>query len=121
MRNVTYFSAGLVADFVISETAFGKFLTDLDAAGEEIDRHSEDDLMKARTILDTFMARAREDQDIEQGPGEVLAACFIWNFFNTHSDAARVIEGDIVIIDMDGTLSAVEIMSAADVQIAHQH
>ena len=121
MRNVTYFSAGLVADFAISGPAFEKFLNDLSDAGAEIDRHGEDDLMKARGILDTFMTRAREDQDIEQGPDEVLAACFIWNFFNTHPEAARVIEGDIVIIDLDGTLGAVEIVSAADVQIAHQH
>ena len=121
MRNVTYFSAGLVADFAISDQAFDKFLNDLDEAQKEIDAYDEDDLMKGRTILDNFMAAAQQDESINQGPGEVLAACFIWNFFNTNPDASRVIEGDIVIIDLDGTLNSVEYASANDVQVAHEH
>jgi len=120
MRNVTYFSAGLVADFAISDQAFDKFLKDLNEAEKEIDRYGEDDLMKARTILDNFMARAQQDEAIEQGPGEVLAACFIWNFFNTNPDASRVITGDIVIVDLDGTLTTVEYASVNDLQIAHK-
>ncbi|MBL4614485.1 MAG: hypothetical protein JKY27_06405 [Magnetovibrio sp.] len=120
MRNVTYFSAGLVADFAISESTFDKFLTDLNEAEKEIDRHGEDDLMKARTLLDNFMARAQENEDIDQGPGEVLAACFIWNFFNTNPDASRVIEGDIVIVDLDGTLNTIEYASVDDIQIANK-
>lgn len=121
MRKVTYFSAGLVAEFAVTDPAFDKFLTDLDDAAGEIEPYGEPDLMKARTILDNFMARARTDEDIEQGPGEVLAASYIWNFFNTHPDAMRVIEGDIVIVDLDGSLNTVEYASANDVQMAHEH
>lgn len=120
MRNVSYFSAGLVAEFVISDSAFEKFLEDLDDA-DEIEPYDEGDLMTARTILDNFMARAQQDENSEQGPGEVLAACFIWNFFNTHHDASRVIEGDIVLVDLDGTLTMVEYASAKDVQFNHEH
>lgn len=121
MRNVTYFSGGLVADFAISDAAFEKFLAYLEEAKGEIDGYGEDDLMTARTILDNFMAAAWRDEDIEQGPGEVLAACFIWNFFNTNPDAAQVISGDIVIVDFDGTLTTVEFASAADVKLGHDH
>jgi len=119
MRNVTYFSAGLVADFAISDQAFDKFLVDLNEAAKEIDRYGENDLMKGRTLLDNFMARAQQDENIEQGPGEILAASFIWNFFNTNPDPSRVITGDIVIVDLDGTLNTVEYASVNDLQIAH--
>jgi len=119
MRKVTYFSAGLVADFAISDPAFDKFLKDLNEAAQVIDGYGEDDLMKARTLLDNFMARAREDEGVEQGLGEVLGASFIWNFFNTNPDVSRVITGDIVIVDLDGTLTTVEYASVNDLKIAH--
>lgn len=121
MRKVTYFSAGLVADFAITDAAFDKFLMYLNEAEKEIDRHGEDDLMKAQTLLDRFMAAAQQNEDIEQGPGEVLAACFIWNFFNTNPDAARGIKGDIVIVDIDGSLSTIKYASVKDVQIPSEH
>jgi hypothetical protein len=121
VRNVSYFSGGLVADFAISDVAFDKFLTDLAEAKNIIDGYGEGDLMKARTLLDNFMIRAHQDESVDQGPGEVLAACFIWNFFNTNPNPARVIEGDIVLIDLDGTLSTVKYVSAKDVQIPDLH
>jgi hypothetical protein len=121
MRKVTYFSGGLVADFIIWDQAFQKFLKDLEEAEGQIQRYGEADLMKARTLLDNFMFQARQDENIDQGPGEVLAACFIWNFFNTHPQADRVITGDIVIVDVDGSLNSVEYASVHDVQIGHHH
>ena len=121
MRQVTYYSAGLVADFAITDTSFDKFLADLDEAKGVIEGYGEDDLMKARTLLDNFMERAQADEDVAQGVGEVLAACFIWNFFNTNPQKDRVIEGDIVILDLDGMRNTVEYASVNDVQIAHQH
>ncbi|MCW8915654.1 MAG: hypothetical protein OQK24_07345 [Magnetovibrio sp.] len=121
MRTVRYFSGGLVADFAITDVSFDKFLAELKEAEEIIDGYGEDDLMKARTILDTFMASAQHDESIEQGVGEVLAASFIWNYFNTNPDASIVIEGDILIFDMDGTLSTVEFASVNDVQLSHDH
>ena len=124
MRKVTYYSAGLVADFAITDQAFDKFLKDLKEAENEIDRHGEGDLMTARTLLDNFMARAQQGEDVEQGPVEVLGACFIWNFFNTNPNITRMIAGDIVIVDLDGTLTTVEYASVNDLQIAdpkHDH
>ena len=121
MRKVTYYSGGLVADFIISDQAFEKFLTYLEEAAGVIDPYGEGDLMKARTLLDNFMLRARDDEDVDQGPGEVLAACYIWKFFNTHPDANRVISGDIVMLDLDGSLHTVEYASTNDFQLPHQH
>ena len=123
MRNVTYYSGGLVAEFAISDAAFEKFLGYLEEAeeGGELARHSDNDLMTARTILDNFMDAAHRDENVEQGTGEVLAASFIWNFFNTHPDMTRMIGGDIVIVDLDGTLSRVEFASAKDVKFSHEH
>lgn len=121
MRKVTYFSGGLVADFTITDKSFDKFLADLEDAKGEIDRYGEGDLMKARTILDNFMMRARGDEDAEQGPGEVLAACFLWNFFNTNPNPSRVIAGDIVIVDLDGSLNTIEYASVHDIQMSHEH
>ena len=123
MRKVTYFSGGLVAEFAITDQAFDKFLTDLAEAEAEgvIDPHGEPDLMKARTILDNFMAAVQDDEDLDQGPGEVLAASFIWNFFNTHSDPMRVIEGDVDVLDVDGSQNVVEFASARDVKLPHDH
>ena len=121
MRQVTYYSAGLVADFAITDAAFAKFLVYLEEAAGVIEPYGEDDLMKARTLLDTYMARAEEDEDVDQGPGEVLAACYIWNFFNTNPQPDRVIEGNIVILDLDGMRHTVEYASVNDIQIAHEH
>lgn len=121
MRKVSYYSGGLVAEFAITDKSFDKFLVDLEDAAGEIERYGEDDLMKARTLLDNFMLRARDDEDVEQGPGEVLAACFIWNFFNTNPNADHMITGDIVVVDVDGSLNTVEYASVNDVQIGHAH
>lgn len=121
MRKVTYYSGGLVAEFPISDQAFEKFLGYLDEAKGIIERYGEADLMKARTLLDNFMLRAREDEDADQGPGEVLAACYIWNFFNTNPQLSRVITGDIVLLDLDGSLNTVEYASANDVQMKREH
>ena len=121
MRKVTYFSAGLIAEFGITDTSHDKFLEYLDDAAGEIDAYGEDDLLTARMILDNYMAQAALDEDVQQGTGEVLAASFIWNHFNTHPDASERIEGDIVILDVDGSLSTVEFVSANDVQLSHDH
>lgn len=121
MRKVTYYSGGLVADFAITDKSFDKFLKDLEDAAGEIERYGEVDLMKARTLLDNFMMRARDDENAEQGPGEVLGACYIWNFFNTNPQADRVITGDIVIVDLDGSLNTVEYTSVNDIQVSHHH
>ena len=45
-------------------------------------------------------------------------ACFIWNYFNTNPDKKQVIEGDIVILDLDGMRHTVEFASVKDVQVA---
>lgn len=121
MRKVSYFSGGLVADFSLTDQTFDKFLDDLSEAEGEIESYGENDLMKARTLLDNFMLKARDDENIEQGVGEMLAACYIWNFFNTNPEKMRVINGDIIIIDLAGDLNTVEYASANEVQLAGDH
>ena len=121
MRKVSYFSGGLVADFLLTDQTFDKFLEDLADAEGEIERYGQKDLMRARALLDDFMFCARQDENIDQGVGEMLAACYIWNFFNTNPNKSRVIKGDIIIIDLAGDLNTVEYASANDVQMSHNH
>lgn len=117
MRKVTYFSAGTVADFAIPDERFQEFI-----AGEgTFERYGEDDLTKARGLLDAFMVRAREDTSAQYGTQEILAACFIWNFFNTNPEKERLITDDIVIIDLEGDLNTVEYAAAADIQLKPGH
>ncbi|TCS60370.1 hypothetical protein [Varunaivibrio sulfuroxidans] len=117
MRKVTYFSAGTVADFTIPDDRFQEFLK----SEGQFERYGEDDLTKARDVLDAFMARARATADAHHGGAEILAACFIWNFFNTNPEEERLITDDIVIIDLDGDLNTVEYAAARDIQIEPGH
>jgi hypothetical protein len=111
MRTVTYFHAGTVADFVIPDDRFKEF-----AMRMPFDRqHQEGELQKAREILAAFTARGG---DASVGNAEILAACYVWNFFNTNPDEERHIKGDVVIVDLDGGGETVEYASVNDIQIA---
>ena len=111
MRKVSYFWDGLIADFDISDSEYADFVKNA-----ETDRFGEDNLMKARVVLDGFMERGREDDDIETSPADILAAAFIWNFFNANPEPDYIIEGDIFIVDLDGTGDTVEFAAYEDVE-----
>lgn len=111
MRKVTYFQAGVVADFVIPDDRYQEF-----AKGIGLDKaHSEDEIQKAREALGNFVAAG---EGRSAGPEQTLAACYIWNFFNTHPDDEMHIEGDVVIIDLDGDGGNIDYAAAGDIQIA---
>ncbi len=115
MRKVTYFLAGTVADFSIPDDRFDAFCRDMNLGTF----HSEEGLGKARSGLEAFMLRG--EKGIQAGPEEVLAACFVWNFFNTHPDNAMHIEGDVVIIDLNGDGGTIDYASARDIQLAQKN
>ena len=109
MRTVSYFLAGDVADFRIPADRFDDF--DRNMPFDR--RHSESDLDMARMVLQSFLEAGRE----RIGPQEVLAACFVWNFFNTHPDDGGRIDGDVLIVDLHGGGGTVEYASPGDVEL----
>ncbi len=111
MRKVTYFHAGTVADFAIPDDRFDEF-----SQGITWDKaHSEDDIQKARAVLGDFMMA---ENDPEVGPGQILAACYIWNFFNTNPDEKMHIAGDIMVIDLEGDGEHIDYSAAGDINLA---
>ena len=110
MRKVLYFHSGTVADFAIPDDRYEEFSKhvkwDL--------RYSEGELDKARKILGRFVTAGGENA----GPGEIAAACFVWQFFNTTTEDAKYIKGDIVIVDLSGDGSTIEYVAADEIQIA---
>lgn len=116
MRKVLYYYGGTVADFAIPDDRFAAFAQGL--PWEK--RHSDDDLHKARRELEAFMRRSEEKGSPAAGAHETLAACFIWNYFNTHPGDQKHIQGDVVVIDLHGDGTSVDFAAAVDVQIARE-
>ncbi|MDH5749385.1 MAG: hypothetical protein OEY85_08740 [Rhodospirillales bacterium] len=114
MRKVIYFLGGTVADFDIPDDRFDEF----SKHSKRDARHSEDDLGKARRKLEAFV---QSNAETGAGPEEILAACFIWNFFNTHADDNLYIKGDVVIVDLNGDGETIEYASVNDIQLAPSH
>ena len=111
MRKVTYFHAGTVADFSIPDDRFDDFSQAISWEKS----HSDDEIQKARAILGDFMMA---DDVPPVGVGEILAACYIWNFFNTHPDEKMHVAGDIVVIDLEGNGEHIDYSAASDIQLA---
>jgi len=113
MRTVTFFLNGVVADFKIPDDRF-------DAFSKHIDwdtRYQEDELHKARKVL---AAAVSQGLDVNAGDEEALAACYVWNYFNSHPEAEKHIEGDILIIDMDGDGENIDFAATKDVQLVRE-
>jgi hypothetical protein len=113
-RKVTYFHSGVVADFNIPEQRFREF-----SMGIGLDKaHSEDEIQKAREVLGAFVALAKAEA---AGVEQILAACYIWNYFNTHPVDDQHIAGDIMVIDLKGDGEYIDYAAAADIQIAPEN
>ena len=112
MRKIIYFRGGTVADFVIPEDRFEAFTTH--ASPDVV--HSEDDLGKARAVLEAFVM-ANPDADAAATDQEILAACFVWNFFNSHPKDHMSIKGDVMIVDLTGDGATIEYASVDDVPL----
>ncbi len=111
MRKVTYFHGGTVADFLIPDDRFEEFSEGI--AWQKA--HLEDDIQKARAVLGDFMMA---ETPPAVGPGHILAACYIWNFFNTNPDEEMHIAGDIIVIDLEGNGEHIDYSAAGDIDIA---
>jgi len=111
MRKVMYFLGGAVADFEIADARFEDFT---DQVRAEV-CHDDGELGKARTVLEEF---TRGGEGKTASSSEELAACFVWNYFNTHPDPAKIIQGDVIIVDLTGDGETIEYASVADVQVA---
>ena len=111
MRKVIYFCGGDVADFPIPDDRFDDFVKHLKWEA----RHSEDDLTKARLILESVVKGGAES---EMSPEAGASACFIWNYFNTHEEDEYFIEGDIIVVDLNGDGGTIEYASVDDVELS---
>ncbi|GAB6051424.1 hypothetical protein JCM17960_02440 [Magnetospira thiophila] len=113
MRSVVYFNCGSVGDFPISEDRFTTFV---ETVASDI-KYSDEELHKARTVLGDCM---QQEADATVGAVEEAAACFIWNYFNTHPEPEMNIAGDVLIIDLNGDGETVEFAAVDDVELASQ-
>lgn len=111
MKTVTYFYGGTVADFVIPDDRFEDFVRHVTFDA----RYDADQLDRARLVLERFV---KDDQDHSFGATETVAACFVWNFFNTNPDDTHHIKGDIVIVDLEGNGAYVEYTSPEHIKLA---
>ncbi|MEO5336774.1 MAG: hypothetical protein H7841_07770 [Magnetospirillum sp. WYHS-4] len=110
MRTVCCFIAGVMADFAIPDDRFAEFSRHVPYKVQR----AEAELHKARAVLLAFTER---DSRTPAGPGEILAACFVWNYFNTHPEDEQHIEGDIIIVDLDGSGETIEYAAIGDVDV----
>lgn len=117
MRKVVFYLGGTVADFAIPGDRFDEFsrLMPWDRS------HAADDLAKAREVLAAFVRRSKETSGLKVGSNETLAACFIWNYFNTHPEDHQHIEGDVLVVDMHGDGTAVDYMPAAQASLVREN
>ncbi|MFN3077251.1 MAG: hypothetical protein ABT940_10290 [Alphaproteobacteria bacterium] len=114
MRNVIYFCAGTVADFPIDDARYQDFIERLDPSRG----YSETELTRSRGALERFLRAAEEDAAILAGGTELSAACHVWHYFNTNPDEGHRIDGDIMIVDLNGHGETIEYVAAADIQLA---
>lgn len=117
MRKVVFYLGGTVADFAIPGDRFDEFSRVMPWER----RHADDDLAKAREVLAAFVRKSRDAPDARIGPNEILAACFVWNYFNTHSEDRRHIEGDVLIVDMHGDGMSIDYMPADQANLTREN
>ncbi len=113
MRTITYFQGGTVADFKVPDDRFDDFAKNIDWQT----RYSEDHLHKARKVL--AAALGREGKNMVEAE-EILAACFVWNYFNTHPEEEKHISGDVLIIDLEGDGETIDFAATADVELVRE-
>ncbi len=117
MRKVVFYLGGVVADFPIDDDRFDAF----SGAMPWERRHSQEDLAKARQALAAFVRRGESDPAIKAGPNETLAACFIWNYFNTSPEGDKQIDGDVLVVDLHGDGMSIDYMAVADADLAREN
>ncbi|MBF0095220.1 MAG: hypothetical protein HQL34_11855 [Alphaproteobacteria bacterium] len=111
MRRITYFHGGMILDFDIEDARYDDFTARLKP---EL-RHSDAELGKAQGALGAYVAG---DEDRAPGPREMAAACYVWDFFHTHPDASKRIDGVVVIVDLAGNGETIEYAAESDLNFA---
>lgn len=114
MRTVLYFYGGTLADFEIAAEQFKEFAANMPWARQ----HDDDELHKAREVLETFLKTA--DAATPAGPQEMLAACYVWNYFNSNPDPEKHIDDDIIIVDLQGDGNTIEFAAVSDVPLTRE-
>lgn len=119
MRKVVYFHSGVVADFAIPDALYTAFAE----RNIEIKVGPGEDLDKARKVLGRYMQSADEAGEAEarpMGEAEAIAACYIWHHFNTTDEDGRI-EGDILVIDLEGDGDEITYMALAEADLVEEH
>lgn len=113
MRKVVYYHGGVVADFPVPDEIYDVFATRF----MEMTAGAGEDLEKARRVLRRAMDRLPDDEvHAATGHNEVVAACYIWHYFNT-TDEDTHIDGDILVADVEGDDQDIAYLPLADVEL----
>lgn len=112
MRKVVYYYGGEVADFSIPDPLYVAFAE----RPVETSQGPGEDLEKARRVLQATMARSSAGEEVAMGENELVAACYIWHYLNTTDEESRI-EGDILIVDVEGEGQDIQYVPLADVEL----
>lgn len=116
MRKVVYFHSGVVADFAVPDALYDAFA----ARDVAIRVGPGEDLDKAQKVLARFMRDATEGGDARpMGDAEAVAACYIWHHFNTTDEEGRI-EGDVLVVDLEGDGGEITYMALADAELVEE-
>lgn len=113
MRQVSYFFGGHLADFPIPDDFYQAFAE----RATNVPARPGPDLEKARLCLEKVLSViADEGQPGTQGQDEMMAAAYIWFFFN-NADPESAIEGDVIVVDYEGDGQDIAYVPLADVDL----
>lgn len=96
MRKVAYYLAGTYAEFLIGDEHYEDF-------GEQIRRIKFDksDLEEATRTLEIAVREGQRAGEIMVAEPEVIAACYVWWYFNDRIKKRPLIDGDLIILDTE--------------------
>ncbi len=113
MRRVVYYLNGTVADFTIPDPLYDAFAE----RDIEIKVGPGEDLEKAQKALGAFVRQAAAgEREGVMGQQEAVAACYVWHHFNTTDEEGRI-DGDVLVVDLDGNENEITYMALADAQL----
>lgn len=116
MRKVVYFYGGHVADFSIPDELYDAFAE----RSVELSAGPGEHLEPARQVLQNVMEEFSATGEARpMGESEVVAACYIWHYFNTTDEQTRI-EDDILIVDADGESKDVQYVPLSEVDLVQE-
>lgn len=112
-RTVIYYCGGTVVDFHIEAACYEEFLQHL----RKEKYHDDKELNRARCALESYVSYVRCDTNKQPGALEKISVCYVWHYFNTHVAADHRIDGDVMIVDLDGTGATIEYVAIKDIAL----